>query len=354
MIRPFLCAVVCAFASACGASRHYALPVSATQASSTYSPIISCAGERNLESNKLEDGVQVWLDDASWVSYGIDVNGGFAMMVVIDDKKVPKPLHDQKFNEARTKGDEIWQCAQSGLSAPAPAPAPAPTPAAAPAPAPAANVVDDCSRLISCQAALVNALCQAGDPGCKASFEVKVSGNDASLCRDALANMGTVVAPFRMLNPAFQMPAECSAGGTRQAAAPAKAQGGVDWAGNWNVAVQYEYSCDLGFGRIERGRESGRWKINVSGQPTALNARVNTSPSGFDLTGSTGANGLQLCGAFPLKGHGGNPSTMNNNVCLIVDAVANASKASGRAEGSYQTSFGNKCKVTSATTELTR
>lgn len=201
-----------ALLSACGTARSHRLPVSATEARSTFAPIASCADGQGLRYVEHPDSVHVKMDDTTWIQYMIQ-NQQYNMVIIVDDKKVQGPDLEAKFTAAKAKGDELWACARGHMDtqAPASAPAPAVTPAPAPEETPPPAVVPDttCGKLLQCYADIAKTLCtRSGDVNCKASF--KIEGNPGEEdCQEMLEMVPTLVQPYKMVIPDYEIPATC-------------------------------------------------------------------------------------------------------------------------------------------------
>jgi len=95
-------------ASACGTARSYRLPLDAMQARDTFAPIAAVAGEMGYQNTEHPDSINVQVDDATWIQFMVQ-EPQYNMVVIVDDKAVPPSELDQRFWDAKAKGDEIWK-----------------------------------------------------------------------------------------------------------------------------------------------------------------------------------------------------------------------------------------------------
>jgi hypothetical protein len=242
--------------AACGSVKYYTLPVDAQKASQTQTMIGACASEYGLESYNGDNGiVSVKYDPTASLYYHYDGADNISMQIMVDDKQVPGSELETKFAAVKSKGDDIYACAQHKLNPP-----PAPV-AAAPAPAPAVEATSAqsgmsfemkadastgvsvsmkttttasttttatasasasasesasasvgmhgvCAQAVECYAELAKTVCE-GASDC--SFKAEVSGNDESSCRDALHKVPELIQPFTMFRPGLSAPAVCKA-----------------------------------------------------------------------------------------------------------------------------------------------
>lgn len=196
-------ALVCiSLVFSCGAAKSYRLPVGVDKARQTFAPIAACADRVGLTISEHPDSIHIRLDDTAWIQYMIQ-NQQYNMVLIVDEKKVPQNELQKKFDEARAKGDEIFACAQKTMKPGTPAPATAASP---PAGSPASG---PCEKLARCFSAIVNSLCvQAKDASCEASFKIEGEPDDEG-CLEMLKNVPTLITPYKMAIPDYQVPAEC-------------------------------------------------------------------------------------------------------------------------------------------------
>jgi hypothetical protein len=258
---------LCLSLAACGASKYYTLPADPYRATETQTMIAACATEYGLESYKGDNGiVSVKYDETASLYYQYNDTDAFNLQVVVDDKQVPPSELQKKFSAVKTKGDDIYACAQMKLN-----PTQAPVAEAAPvqpAPAPvqpaqtqsgmsiqmntnmntgmsagmsvsvntsassattttrsattststststsasasaSAGMTGACAQAVQCYAELAKTVCE-GAQNC--SFKAKVSGNDEDGCRDALRRVPELIQPFTMMRPGLSAPAVCQA-----------------------------------------------------------------------------------------------------------------------------------------------
>lgn len=212
---------LCLSLAACGSSKFYTLPTDPYTAPQTQTMIGACATQFGLESYQIEQGVAVKYDDTASLYYHYDGQNSYGLQVVVDDKKLPPSELDKKFFAAKSRGDELYACAQSRLQ-----PAAQPTtvvnvvaPAAAPAPSAGmsvqmnvnvnANVRGTCAQALECYTQLARTICGDGATNC--SVKAKFSGNDETACRDALLQVPNVLQPFTMMRPGLTAPEVCRA-----------------------------------------------------------------------------------------------------------------------------------------------
>ena len=112
---------VLAVMAACGGSAAtFPLALSAQDAPRSFAPIHACATEAKLQAVDHPDSVNVQYDSSTWIQYMIQVNR-FNMVVVIGDE-VPPPDRQKRVDDAKAKGDSLYQCAMARGLAPAGAP----------------------------------------------------------------------------------------------------------------------------------------------------------------------------------------------------------------------------------------
>jgi hypothetical protein len=247
MSRGLALTSLCLSLAACGTSKFYTLPVDTYRASETQTMIGACATEYRLESYRGEnDIVAVKYDDTASVYYHFNGGDSANMQVVVDEKKVPGQELERKFAAVKTRGEDIYACAQMKLN---PQPAPVVMAPVEPAPVQPAPVQHpgmslemnadmsgnmsvsmkttmsastttsvsasasvgrggSCAQAVECYAQLAKTVCE-GASDC--SFKAEVSGNDEAGCRDALRRVSELLQPFTMFRPGLSAPAICRA-----------------------------------------------------------------------------------------------------------------------------------------------
>ncbi|MFC1610225.1 hypothetical protein ACFL6C_04655 [Myxococcota bacterium] len=95
------------FAVACGTARSYRLPLDVSEARHTFAAIVAVAGEEGLRVAEHADSVNIQFDDATWIQFMIQER--YNMVIIVNDTKVPSSEVEQRFADARHKGDEIWE-----------------------------------------------------------------------------------------------------------------------------------------------------------------------------------------------------------------------------------------------------
>lgn len=253
---------LCLSLAACGTSKFYTLPADPYRASETQTMIAACATEYGLESYKGDNGiVTVTYDNTASLYYHYNDQDAFNLQVVVDDKQVPPSELQKKFSAVKSKGDDIYACAQMKLN-PAPAPVAEAAPMQQPAPvqpaqtqsgmsiqmntnmntgmsagmsmsvntsastsaststtttrststsasaSASAGMTGACAQAVQCYAELAKTVCE-GASNC--SFKAKFSGNDEEGCRDALRRVPELIQPFTMMRPGLSAPAVCQA-----------------------------------------------------------------------------------------------------------------------------------------------
>jgi len=187
--------------AACGAARSYRMPIDASQARETFSPIATCAERKGLMISEHPDSIHVKYDETAWIQYMIQ-NEQYNMVLIVDDKAVTGADLEAKFTEAQKVGDELYACAEQHMGAIVAAntaldePAPVPTGGA-------------CAKLASCFAAISNSLCaQVQDTSCETSFKIEGDPDDPG-CQEILDQIPMLIQPYKMAIPDYQTPGEC-------------------------------------------------------------------------------------------------------------------------------------------------
>lgn len=233
---------LCLALAACGSSKFYTLPADPYRANETQTLIAACATDYGLESYKGDNGiVTVKYDETASLYYHYNDQDAFNLQVVVDDKQVPPAELQKKFSAVKSKGDDIYACAQMKLN-------PTQPPVAEAAPmqpvqqqsgmsiqmnthvntgtsagmsmsvntsaststttSVSAGMNGACAQAVQCYAELAKTVCE-GASNC--SFKAKVSGNDEQGCRDALRRVPELIQPFTMMRPGLSTPAVCQA-----------------------------------------------------------------------------------------------------------------------------------------------
>ncbi len=130
----------------------------------------------------------------------------------------------------------------------------------------------------------------------------------------------------------------------------------MDWAGTWNATVEYDVSCDTGFGNIKSGHHSHTLTIEISSSGSSLTAEPQVPTSSWSPMSGTGSDsGATISGEFPFRDHAGDTvGSKDNSTTLKVTNVASASQASGTIEGRGVNRFGFDCNLAKGTLTLTR
>ncbi|MFC1611350.1 hypothetical protein ACFL6C_10345 [Myxococcota bacterium] len=191
-------AALATLVASCGTFRAHRLPYPAAKAHETFSPIAACADAAGLMVSEHPDSVHVQYDQATWIQFMIQ-NNAYNMVLAVDDKAVSPNEVAARFDAARSKGDELYQCALGHLKAMPPTATPVTV-------VPTSGI---CDQLGKCYTALATSLCEPSNQECSASFEITIEGHDDGLCRDALTHVPLLVQPWVAVRPGFEMPRVC-------------------------------------------------------------------------------------------------------------------------------------------------
>ena len=191
----------------CASTHIYALPASGAQGQSTFDPLVACAGARNLQSQRQPNGVDIKVDDGSFIRFALDDSGQYGMGTMLDDAATPKGERKAKLQMLKDTGDALYACATQPGGPPAQASA-APAQGVAPVQGAAPPASEACDRLDRCYVEIATSLCEARDPHCKDHFHSKIHG-DPTACQVTLQNLPMMIAPMQRAKPNWQMPAVC-------------------------------------------------------------------------------------------------------------------------------------------------
>ena len=201
----------------CASTHMYALPMSGSQAQGTLDPLIACAGARNMESHRQDNGVDIKVEDGSFVRFAINGSGEFAMGTLVESS-VPSGERKGKSEMLKARGDELYACAtQSGTPAQANnGTATGPVVTAAPV---KHSESEACNQLDRCYVEIATSLCEAKDAHCNNHFHQKIQA-DPTACQITLQNLPMMIAPMQKAKPNWQMPAVCMQHGNAAGSQP--------------------------------------------------------------------------------------------------------------------------------------
>lgn len=144
-------------------------------------------------------------------------------------------------------------------------------------------------------------------------------------------------------------------------AGPSPTDGGptttpMNWDGTWTIDVEYDVSCDYGFGNVKKGHQKQTLTMSVDGPSSSLTVTPQTPTSGWNpMTGTGSDSGMTVSGPFPFRDNGGEfASSGDNALTLRITSVASSKSASGSLDGDGKNSFGAKCTVSAGTASISR
>lgn len=130
----------------------------------------------------------------------------------------------------------------------------------------------------------------------------------------------------------------------------------MSWSGTWNATVEYDVSCDTGFGNMKSGHHSHTLTIEIAASGTSLTAKPQAPTSSWTpMSGTGNDSGATISGEFPFRDHAGDTvGSKDNSTTLKVTAVTSANQASGAIEGRGVNRFGFKCTLANGKLSLAR
>lgn len=196
----FILSTLGLFAVSCATAASYRLATPASEARTTFPAIGACATKQGLESIEHPASFNVKLDAETWIQYMVQQDA-FNMVVVVGNG-VPEPERPARSASAKTKGDELFDCALKNpvASRPAAPSAPAAAPPVAPAssaPAPDAQptvgggncvsaMQSQCTQDYQCQSSNCTAgYCQGNAPGslCQQDYHCATKNCSGGCCQ---------------------------------------------------------------------------------------------------------------------------------------------------------------------------